>query len=117
APTRPASDLDGVDNDGDGRVDESPAGAGDACTRGVGACERAGVQMCTGGSLVCDATPGSPAAEVCDGVDDDCDGRVDESPAGAGDACTRGVGACERAGVQMGTGGGLVCDATPGLPA
>lgn len=114
----PLERCNGEDDDCDGAVDEDFTGLGEACTAGVGACASEGVQVCSaeGDGLVCDATPGSPADEVCDGVDDDCDGRVDENPAGAGDACTRGVGACERAGVQMCTGGSLVCDATPGSP-
>ncbi|MCA9583675.1 MAG: hypothetical protein KC416_17880, partial [Myxococcales bacterium] len=53
------------------------AGAGAACdTGGIGAC-RAGVTRCSGGELEC--TPIVEAeAEVCNGVDDDCDGTVDD---------------------------------------
>ena len=33
---------------------------------------------CTDGSLTCGAIEGAPTAEECNGVDDDCDGPVDE---------------------------------------
>ena len=54
------------------------AGAGAACdTGGVGAC-RAGVTRCAAGELEC--TPIVTAeAEICNGVDDDCDGDVDDA--------------------------------------
>lgn len=43
---------------------------------GVGACRRT-VAWCSGGvANVC--TPGTPAAEICNDVDDDCDGVTDE---------------------------------------
>ena len=116
-PGSPAAEVcDGVDDDCDDAVDEDAAGVGDGCTRGVGACERTGVQMCGAEGLVCDATPGSPPAEVCDGADNDCDSRIDEDAAGVGAGCTRGVGACARTGVRVCSSGSLVCDATPGSP-
>ncbi|MCA9541000.1 MAG: hypothetical protein KC620_19000, partial [Myxococcales bacterium] len=54
-----------------------------ACRREVDNCLDGHPQRCT---------PGAPAAEACNGEDDDCDGTIDE---GAG-ATTCGVGACVR---------------------
>lgn len=53
---------------------------GTPCTAGLGACLRDGVYVCSGDGLtvVCDAVAGAPSAEICNGIDDDCDGIVDE---------------------------------------
>ena len=86
-PARPAKTnverCDGLDNDCDGATDEG-FGVGEACAAGTGACERAGVRACAedGASAACAARPGDPVAEICNGLDDDCDGVVD-NPAGA----------------------------------
>jgi hypothetical protein len=82
--------CDGVDNDCNGRVDEVACACtgeaacytGPAQTRGVGACRDGGrvcdqsgefFQDCGGGVL--------PSLELClDGIDNDCDGAVDEDP-------------------------------------
>jgi hypothetical protein len=45
-----------------------------ACSNGIGACARAGVIQCVDAELVCDAVPGAPAAEICDTLDNDCNG-------------------------------------------
>ncbi len=52
---------------------------------GVGACYAAGNLVCSAdqSGTVCDAAPGTPTAEICDTLDNDCDGSTDEG-CGAG---------------------------------
>ena len=68
------------------------------------------------GWVGCTAVP--PAAETCNGVDDDCDGSLDEEWPEKGKACLGGVGECQRAGTRNCTPDGmdLECDAVPGAP-
>jgi len=79
-----AQDLcDSLDNDCDGQVDEDFP-LGDPCSDGQGVCQRAGTYAsCAPDALsaVCNADADEGAAlnlEVCNGVDDTCDGQVDE---------------------------------------
>ncbi|MBZ0254108.1 MAG: putative metal-binding motif-containing protein, partial [Candidatus Methylomirabilis sp.] len=86
---------------------------------GEGACERAGSLVCDGsGGVVCDATPGTPGGEACNGVDDDCDGAVDEDYVTLGASCRVGQGACEASGVIIcgASGLDLTCNAAPRSP-
>jgi len=86
--------CDGKDNDCDGVADETFLLKGKACAEAgkQGLCQGAGVWACnpTGKALICKITkPGkAPTHELCNGKDDDCDGKVDEE---ADDAKYKGV--------------------------
>ncbi|MCA9546346.1 MAG: hypothetical protein KC613_18200, partial [Myxococcales bacterium] len=90
--------CDFIDNDCDGEVDEVFP-VGEVCAEGVGQCAREGTFQCDGlDGVRCDAVVGQPADEVCDGLDNDCNGVTDDG-FGVGDVCVVGVGACQAQGV------------------
>jgi hypothetical protein len=150
-----------IDDDCDGQTDElfaittadggvPPLDAGTiladgGCTIGVGACTRTANVSCVMGSLRCNAVAGTPGSEVCNGIDDNCDGQTDEPTTGLcaatnqvcnsgacacpsgqtvcggscepiGGSCSAGVGACARNGAIACVSGGPACDAVPGAP-
>lgn len=101
----------GLDDDCDGEVDEG-FNLGAPCTVGIGACQRSGVLICSQdrGSAVCDSTPGMPTTEVCNSIDDNCNGQTDE---GLG-TISCGQGGCEHTVAACVNGQPEVC--TPGTP-
>jgi len=77
--------CDGADNDCDGMTDEDLGWS----TCGLGGCLHT-VPTCSGGEVqVCDPLEGQ-APDLCDGLDNDCDGQADEQLG----STTCGVGAC-----------------------
>ncbi|MFZ4738611.1 MAG: MopE-related protein [Bradymonadia bacterium] len=81
-PDGQAEVCDGYDNDCDGLVDQradgSPVVAPGACATGLSGQCAPGVWGCASGRTRC-LPDISPAEELCDVVDNDCDGRVDEN--------------------------------------
>ncbi len=81
--------CDGFDGDCDGVRDDSFATLGDVCDNAArGACRDVGAIACDPAddtAVLCDLSalpdpaPGAPSAELCNGLDDDCDGVVDNS--------------------------------------
>ena len=83
--------CDNQDNDCDGSIDEEvpdccEPGTEQPCGQAIGRCT-AGVQRCSDNRAwgACNAV--GPRAEACDGVDDDCDGQIDNGVLNACGAC------------------------------
>lgn len=108
--------CDGLDNDCDGDADEDAEPV--LCTNG---CPVFGYQYCQGGDYtVCDAPlPGNENDDPCNGLDDDCDGQVDEDQECQCDPneppadCT--IGEMQASGMTCGAGKKIcVCDTETG---
>ncbi|HOW51206.1 MAG TPA: MopE-related protein [bacterium] len=109
--------CNGLDDNCNGEVDEAyAADKGKACSVGDGECRRNGITVCNveGTGVICNATEGSPTAELCDGLDNNCAGGIDELWSDKNTVCSNGLaGACERPGIYICNGAkdGLVCNA------
>src|SRR5262249_7433239 len=68
--------CDGLDNDCDGASDE---GLAQPNTCGLGICERTVILCVDGTPNAC--VPGPPSPETCNGIDDNCDGVIDNPDA------------------------------------
>ncbi len=85
--------CNGVDDDCNGLVDETDPSMGMPCGESMGTCEP-GALRCVAGSLACVGGVG-PREEVCNGLDDNCDGVPDEmAPCPGTSLCIEG--ACRR---------------------
>ncbi|MBW2465628.1 MAG: hypothetical protein JRH11_28540, partial [Deltaproteobacteria bacterium] len=73
--------CDGKDNDCDGATDEPFPTLGNPCqSSGTGACITTGNIVCSTATTVgCNATPAAGGTEICNGLDDDCDGIPDDN--------------------------------------
>jgi len=72
----PAEICNGMDDDCDSLVDENNPESGQDCGTDVGECST-GLTHCSSGNIICIGNVG-PTNEVLDGLDNDCDGIVDD---------------------------------------
>ncbi|MBK8253476.1 MAG: hypothetical protein IPK82_12515 [Polyangiaceae bacterium] len=100
--------CNGVDDDCNGVIDNAPAGVGGQCGQtNVGPCEF-GTTQCQNGALVCVGAI-NPTPELCNNLDDNCNGVVDDNPTNAGGTCGQSnVFPCSF-GTQQCQNGALVC--------
>ena len=112
--------CDDQDNDCDGQIDEDFTTKGTECTAGTGTCQAMGNWVCKtdGSDVICNATPGTPSTELCDGLDNDCDGQIDEDFSQLGQNCQVGQGECLRNGqyVCKADHSGTTCSQQAGTP-
>ncbi|MDQ3035613.1 MAG: MopE-related protein, partial [Myxococcota bacterium] len=102
--------CDNLDNDCDGLVDEGNPGGGTMCGDDTGECT-SGVTQCVAGALACTGAVG-PVPELCNMLDDDCDGVVDDGLS-VGAPCGTGRGECVP-GILICSGGATICDGAIG---
>ncbi len=86
--------CDALDGNCDGQKDEAFANKGQTCSAGVGKCSKTATYTCkadkTGTECAAAAVATDAVDELCNGVDDNCDGQIDERTPTAGSLCYNG---------------------------
>jgi uncharacterized repeat protein (TIGR01451 family) len=102
--------CDGRDNDCNGMIDEGDPGGGMGCTSSLPGVCAPGTTRCMMGISQCIANiAAGTMPEVCDRLDNDCDGVVNNGDPGGGMSCDSGMpGACA-AGLTMCAADGIAC--------
>jgi MYXO-CTERM domain-containing protein len=83
--------------------------AGTRCDTGKKGICALGANSCENGKTVCREAV-APAEKQCNGLDNDCDGEIDDGPCPTGTICTRGACVEPCGSGEFRCGAGLVCD-------
>lgn len=97
--------CNGIDDDCDGTIDDDNPGGNIVCDTGKAGDCALGTTACSNGVLTCNSNS-SGVMEVCNGLDDNCDGTIDEGNPEGGVAC-----GCN--GTRVCVDGQLVCQGGP----
>lgn len=106
-----------LDDNCDGNTDETFATKGNACQTTLSGPCAMGTWQCVSGTETCVGLT-QPATEICDAIDNDCDGAVDEPFGNKGQSCSAGLGVCAASGTYVCSSDGsqTECSATAGTP-
>ncbi|MBK9265372.1 MAG: choice-of-anchor L domain-containing protein [Polyangiaceae bacterium] len=104
--------CNGLDDNCNGSTDEGNPGGSQSCSTGLPGVCGTGQTSCAGGAITCIQTV-FPAAESCDGIDNNCNGTVDDGNPGGGGVCSVAgqQGLCAQ-GTLSCSNGSLVCTQT-----
>lgn len=83
-------------------------------TCGTGACKKTITQSCSAGQFTPSCVPGNPTAETCNGIDDNCNGQIDDGVSQKQTTC--GVGKCQATVTQSCSSGQFTPVCMPGAP-
>ncbi len=114
APAASDATCDGIDDNCNGRVDDGYVPVATTCA--LGACASSGATSCVAGVVKDSCTSTVPAASdtTCNGIDDNCNGQIDEGFVSYGSSC--GTGVCARTGTVSCVGGAPRDSCNPGAP-